>query len=478
MNRLTIGCVFAAMFSLMPAIDAAATDTDFSRGVFIINEDWYGHQNSTVNYLDIEAPEGEEWHYRVLQEANPGMELGCTAQHGAIWDGRFYIVSKQAKDPGASVTGGRITVADAATMEILWQSELIDPSGQMCDGRGFLGVDAHKGYVSSSNGIWCLDLDNYSITGRVEGSSNPSGSLYKGQCGSMVMSAGRVFAAHQQYGLLVIDPATDKVVRSLPLDFVKDGAGIGSVVKSRDGSVWLSVAGDVNGNGSIVGSIVRVDPVSLETEVIEIPDGMYGPSNSWYAWTPDSFCASSVTDALYWCGGSSSWFAGSEIYRYDIKTSAVEKIIDLDEDGEGCRLYGCSMRLHPVTDEIYMSLYRGNTSRSYITRRYSADGTRLHDYEMIENYWFPSVPVFTQDKAGNSGVGNICHDTADGEITVALSGRTLHVAAGESVTHVNVYTPDGRIYASLRLHDGEAEIILEPGLYIAGGRKIYCRAGS
>lgn len=28
-----------------------ASETDYSDGVFIVNEDWYGHQNSTVNFL-------------------------------------------------------------------------------------------------------------------------------------------------------------------------------------------------------------------------------------------------------------------------------------------------------------------------------------------------------------------------------------------------------------------------------------------
>lgn len=30
---------------------ASDGDVDYSDGVFIVNEDWYGHQNSTVNFL-------------------------------------------------------------------------------------------------------------------------------------------------------------------------------------------------------------------------------------------------------------------------------------------------------------------------------------------------------------------------------------------------------------------------------------------
>lgn len=124
---------------------SAQADTYYTQGVFFVNEDWYGHQNSTVNYLLPDEPNGEYWTYRVIQRENTGMELGCTNQFGAIWKDRFYFIAKQDKDPGASVAGGRITVADAKTMKILYQTSLIDPSGQQCDGRGFLGIDEKQG---------------------------------------------------------------------------------------------------------------------------------------------------------------------------------------------------------------------------------------------------------------------------------------------------------------------------------------------
>ena len=75
-------------------------DTEYTNGVFFLNEDWYGHQNSTINFLSDEG----EWTYRVFQKTNPGKELGCTSQFGTIYNGKFYIVSKQERDPGASIT--------------------------------------------------------------------------------------------------------------------------------------------------------------------------------------------------------------------------------------------------------------------------------------------------------------------------------------------------------------------------------------
>ena len=92
---LTLSIALAAEAFSMKAL---AGDLDYSQGVFILNEDWYGHQNSTLNYLLPDDPNGEFWHYRVIQAENPGIEIGCTAQHGAIFEGRMYLIAKQDKD--------------------------------------------------------------------------------------------------------------------------------------------------------------------------------------------------------------------------------------------------------------------------------------------------------------------------------------------------------------------------------------------
>ena len=408
---------------LLPVFSLRGADEEYTDGVFIVNEDWYGHQNSTINWISNDG----EWSYRIFQTANSeaGNQLGCTNQFGQIYGDRFYFIAKQDKDPGASVQGGRITVADARTMKMLYQTPLIDPSGKQCDGRGYLGVDEHKGYISSSNGIWVFDTDNYEVTGQVEGSANPNGadnrpntdptgSLYHGQCGSMVRVNDRVFAAHQQFGLLVIDPEQDKVVETITMEAVRDCLpepdngkekvmpGIGSVVLAKDGSLWVSVAKDVQGTGATLPYLMRIDPSTLEVKVIDIPSGIYPPSNSWYAWTPDGFCASFRENVLYWNGGPNSWFSNARIYKYDIDCDEVSVIVNLDKEAEEegldkysrWNIYGCSMRPHPVTDELYVSLFHYFQNPNYTLRRTDSNGKTIQEYPMISNYWFPSLPVF------------------------------------------------------------------------------------
>lgn len=397
MSDMNMGNMIGELYYL-PALTSEPVLVDYTKGTFIVNEDWYGHQNSTVNFLTDEG----EWVYRVVQKENPGVELGATVQYGAIYGDKFFIIAKQPKDPGASIMGGRITICDAKTMKVLKQIENIavdDNGSSIADGRGFLGVDEHKAYVGTSNGIYVLDLDKLEITGSVGGagtdSDDPYQQLYGGQIGNMVRVNDRVFAVHQKNGLLVINPATDEVEQTVE---APEGWGFGSVVLSKDGNLWLSLAAS-SGSGQADTRIVKLNPATLEQTIIECPEGIFGPANSWYAWTPDCFCASKQNNVLYWNGGNSSWFSGKTIYKYDIDSNTFSTFIDYNNDPDGWQIYGCSFRINPVTDEAIVSLYKSYGDPTYVVRKYDNEGKQTAEYSMISNYWFPSLPVFPDNEA-------------------------------------------------------------------------------
>lgn len=368
-------------------------------GVFVVNEDWFGHNNSTVNYISNNG----EWTYRAFQLENPGLSLGCTNQFGTIYGDRFYFISKQDQDGGETrFHGARITVADAGSLTALGQIQVIGGDSG-ADGRSFLGVDETKGYVSTTKGIWIMDLTNNTVTDKV------TMSYAEDEVGTMIRVNDKVFAATKSHGITVIDPETDNETAIIDMETVTgiSGAGVGSVVLSKDGKVWASVS--TNGDGGAARVLVKIDPKTMECSVIDVPDGLYGPANSWYAWTPDGFCASTQENVLFWNGGKSSWFSSQTIFRYDIDKGTISEFLSLEDD---VYLYGCSMRVHPVTDEIYMSVNKGNQygNDTYL-RRYDTDGTILNEYGMESNYWFPSIPVFP----------DVCEPVAkvyDAEITI------------------------------------------------------------
>ncbi len=349
---------------------------DYSDGVFFVNEDWYGHNNGSINHLGS----NDEWSYRVFQTENPGQQLGCTSQFATIYGGKIFIVSKQDKDPGATVDGSRLAICDASTMKVI---KTFSNIGNGADGRSYLGVDEHKGYISTSNGIYLFDTDKMEIVSIIEGTGSDNGGLYSAQVGNMVRVGKFVFAVHQKNGILVVDAATDVIIHTIPGFY-------GSIVLSKDGNLWASVAKDGTGSGTPLDTILKINPYSFETTEITLPSGM-GITNSWYAWTADSFCASNTENKLYW-KNNGGWFMSTKIYCFDIATSSITEIYNSADTRWG--IYGAGFRVHPVSDEIYCSMFQSFGSNEYEVQRISNSGTILQEYPMEKNYWFPALPVF------------------------------------------------------------------------------------
>lgn len=402
---------------------AKTSEADYTQGVFIVNEDWYGHQNSTVNFLT----DGGEWVYRIFQKENGGHELGCTTQYGTIYGGKFYFVSKQQQDPGAKTKGSRLAVCDATTMKLIKEFEFIATktvkgnSGQdsivsIADGRSYFPVNEHKGYIGTSNGIWLYDSDKMEIGKQIDGSGNPNGSgygqLYYAQIGTMVRANDYIFAIHQQNGLLVIDPQTDQIVRTLKAPIEKDTIkgevqdvqrGFGSIVQSKDGNLWISMTSNTSGDGGSLAYMLKLDPYTFQTDTIRIPlkeKGIGSIPNSWYAWTADGFCASKQENKIYWNGQDErgSWFTGYQIFCYDIDKKEFSEVIDITALPGNWRLYGTGFRIHPVTDEIYAFFYHQFQDPTHEIVRIDKTGKVLHEYPLITNYWFPAIPVFPDNE--------------------------------------------------------------------------------
>lgn len=388
------------------AQSSPAAESDYTQGTLIVNEDWYGHQNSSVNFLSDLG----EWTYRVFRKENPGREMGCTAQFGTIYADKLYLVSKQQKDPGAKVSGSRFAVCEAKTMKLIKEFEFIatktvagkqgqDSLVSIADGRSYLPVDEHKGYIGTSNGIFLYDSDNMTIGKQIKGTGNPNeegyGQLYYAQIGTMLRANDYVFAVHQQSGLLVIDPQTDQVIRTIAPPAER---GFGSVVRSKDGNLWISMAQNTLGDGSALGYMLKLNPYTFEVDTIDFPtdQGIEMIPNSWYAWTADGFCASTKENKIYWNGyGTGSWFTGYKIFCYDIDRKSFSLVYDISKMPGNWRLYGTGFRIHPATDELYCFLYHQFNDPNYALAKISPTGQLLNEYPMIVNYWFPALPVFT-----------------------------------------------------------------------------------
>lgn len=378
-RNLTDGCVDAYVF--LPSSSENVYDgnleylpatVDYTKGVFIVNEDWFGHRNSTTNYLTRDG----KFVY------NNTTEIGATACFGAAWGNRYYIIAKQAKDGGAKVEGGRITICDANTMRIIKQIKDIDGNNE---GRSFCGVDEHKAYVSTSKGIYTLNLDELTVGAAVKNANGGNANL--GLCGNMVRLGDYVYATEYGKSLRIIDCNTDRIAATIT-------AKVYSITMSKDGQLWVSTDKGIS----------RVNTETNKLETISLPEGINVPANSNGAWCPDGLCASMQNNVIYWT--SVTWNI-LKVFKYDIDNNEFAKVVDLTNDADKWKMYSASnLRVDPVTDNLYVSLFKDYGSRDYAVRIYDNNGTQLNEYELTQkNYWFPGMFVFpdTEDPI----VGNI-----------------------------------------------------------------------
>ncbi|MEG0499499.1 MAG: DUF5074 domain-containing protein [Rikenellaceae bacterium] len=359
--------------------DDEASPLVASKGFFVANEDWLGHDNGTVNYF---RKEGNSYtaSYRVYRAANTTKSdwFGVTTQHATIWGDYVYFSSKQ---------GNRFIVADAKTME---KKVIITDLGG--DGRSFVGIDDTKGYVGYSGGIAVFDIAKLQLGKRIEGVS--------GQIGTMGSIQGRVFAISQQNGLYVINAKTDIVEQTI-------AGSYNTLAISKDGNVWIAGAA----------KLMKLNPSTLETEELDYPDGAK-VSSSFGAWNPGSLCASTQKNVLYWSTGGGMFGGGKTVVKYDIDTKTANTNLftcPVSDLGTQLEFYGAGLRVDPLTDELILTVKHSGWGASGAYNwiyKLDANGKEITNFKVKGDngsgaswggnaedwdgkyFWFPAIPFF------------------------------------------------------------------------------------
>lgn len=361
-RNLTDGCVDAYVFLSSSSenvydgnLEYLPATVDYTKGVYMVNEDWYGRRNSTVNFLSKDGT----FVYDHVEN------LGVTACYGTFFGNRFYAISKQ--DGGF----GRISVCDANSTRVIKQIKSIDGK----DGRSFCGVDEHKAYVSTSRGIYTLNLDELTVGAAVKNADGGDAKL--GECGNMVRLGDYVYATECGKSLRIIDCNTDRIVATI-------NAKVYSITMSKDGQLWVSTDK----------SLSRVNTESRQLEEIALPSGISVPANYTYAWNPDGLCASLQNNVIYWTSTSGNNITA--VFKYDIDKKEFAKVVDLTNDANKWVMYSTSnLRIDPVTDILYVSLFKGYGVTDYAVRTYDNKGNKLNQYDLTQkNNWYPGMFVF------------------------------------------------------------------------------------
>lgn len=399
--------------------DDQAAEPVAAGGFYVANEDWFGHDNGTVNYF-LKNGTAYEPSYRVYRAANDGAELGVTTQFATIWGDYVYFCSKQ---------GNRFVVADAKTMK---QKAVFPTIGG--DGRSFVGVNDTVGYIGHGNGIVAFDIANMQLGQAVEGVT--------GQVGSMCLASGRVFAITQKNGLVIIDAATNKVESTVAGTY-------NTLTRSKDGDVWVAGAN----------KLIRYNPATLETEEIDYPDGAKVGS-SWGAWNAGSLCASTQKNVLYWTNGT-------KVVKFDVDTRTANTAIytlGTSESGKQLAFYGAALRVDPLTDELILTVKHsgwGDAGAYNWIYKLNADGQEVTHFAVKGDngsglswagnadtwdgkyFWFPAMPFFEDANKPQILLNQILL-TAGEEKTVDLTDKIVdYDNTAASIQKSVVFSEDG-----------------------------------
>lgn len=424
------------------------TAQNYTNGVYVLNEDWYGHNNSTLNFWN---PETETIDYLIMQMANNyEYSLGCTSQYGQLYGDFIVITGKQDKDPGepGDMKSGRVSILHRNTLKPVGDEvhpliSVNEKDKSDADGRGVCFVDNKKFYIGTSNGIYVFKWDeqgkiftwdsekiipgteNVLITGDEVSNADGLGPLYQNQIGMMLRTQDYVFAIKQDLGVLVINPQTDEIITIIEGCF-------STMAQSKDGNIWVGVNYQEEGsednlnypygwngdawNGS---QLMCIDQYTLETKKVRLDTG--GIPQSWYAWTAGTLTASETENVLYFVYtdpslGQINWFRNCVLYRFNIDAidwnnidlsnpdeayaeGACEEIYDSSFDN--LYFYGGALQCNPKDGNLYASLYVGENiaTQEWIYAIINSEGEMTQYQEPIKRYWYPAMFIFPDNEA-------------------------------------------------------------------------------
>lgn len=408
-------------------VASGAVPDDFKKGFFMLNEDWFGHDPSSMNYI---APDGTVT-YNAYQTVNEGKTLGNTSQYGQVFGNRIFVTSKQTYGE----TGGRLTAMDATTLQTLGQIQTL-PCG---DGRGFCAATAEKGYIGGSTGFYAINLNTLETTSDQLAPAAANGRYT--QSGDMVRYGDYVFVAQQNVGVVAVDIATDETTL---IDLPK----ICGFAVTPDGTLYAAC----NDNNA---EFVAIDPVTLATTVIDI-EGSHAISSPWSTWHAASIAADTRKNVVYYVSGS-AWTVKT-IVSYNFDTKEFNDNFYTCPDDK-C-LYGAGLGVDPVSGNLVLALKKNGWGDSSLYNWVGFVDTRtgaaLDDktISLTEHYWFPAMFLFNNFTAPEISTDAITLGAGENR-DFDLSAATTLAAGNAALIVYSATSSDENIFTIAREANGK-----------------------
>jgi hypothetical protein len=323
----------------------------YENGFFIVNEGWFGHGTGSVSFYGFDTKKKQD---SIFTKENPGKNFNPTTssmEYGTIFNSKLVLVSK---------SGGPVVVTDAYSLKELGRVASKGSNSWMA----FVGVSNAKGLLSSADGIYPFDLTTYTTGTKLTGIS--------GAVGDMIKAGNYVFALSETDGVVVINAATNAVVKKI--------AGMDvAFAKTPDGYVWAA-------GGT---SLIKINPSTLAVTTVALPFTAYG---TWFAWHPGSITASTKTNTVY-IANNGMFNGGTTIYKYDGTAASVQSpLITIPKNKE---LYGAGVKYIPQTDQLAVTTVEPGYGTHYAVNNlyfYNTSGALARNLA-YSGYYFPATPV-------------------------------------------------------------------------------------
>ena len=273
-----------------------------------------------------------------------------------------------------------------------------------------------------------LDTRTLTLGGMVDGIASGA-NKYNGQIGDMVAIGKYAFAIQQGVGVHVIDIATDKVVKTFPVES-NDASGMGypqGITVTADGNVWVATTA---GASSGLCTFRCIDPSTLDvTDSVDLPEGQR-VTCGWGAWRSTNFFASKSENAIWYGAGVEAsivsgntgyykWTVGSDIAGIQPVFVFPNNLAGVDSKTFQAPYAG--VRYDDRKNQLLVAATHGASSNYRYNWLHFVDcktGDIVNTIKLKDYYWFPSMPIFPDKYAPEfSDLPEVSVDLAkDGDI--------------------------------------------------------------
>lgn len=348
-------CLISCKKDKITAEEPTLAKGKYENGFFIVNEGWFGHGTGEVNFYDYNTGKIVD---SIFKRENPTKDLNpasSTLQFGTIFNHNMYLVSK---------VGGPMVVLDAYTFKE--KARIAAKGGN--DWRAFLGIDENTGLLSSSSGVYMVNLKTLNAYSKLVGAD--------GQIGDMLKAGKYIFMHSATSGMLIYnanDYSLNQKVKGVTMGFAQ----------TPNGKVWYT-------GGKY---LYEIDPQTLAKDSVDLKFTTY---SAWGAWHPSSIVASTKENSVYVLKNG-SFSGGSEVYRY---VSGDKSSIDAPLITNPAKqiFYGKGIGFDGRQNQVIIQTVQSGFGANFAVNNlffYDPNGN-LKKTIPYDGYYFPSLTVFHQ----------------------------------------------------------------------------------